>query len=41
MASPDVIGGASRGLNFKQSDDQVIFTLPELKYWSMIVVEFE
>jgi dextranase len=41
MASPDVIGGASRGLNFKQSNDQVIFTLPELKYWSMIVLEYE
>lgn len=41
MASPDIIGGASREINFKQSDDRVVFTLPELKYWSMIVLEYE
>ena len=40
-ASPDIIGGASRELNFIQSGDQAAFTLPELKYWSMIVVEYE
>lgn len=41
MASPDIIGGASREINFKQSGDRVVFTLPELKYWSMIVLEYE
>ncbi len=39
-ASPDNIGGASRSLNFAQSGNTVSFTLPELQYWSMIVVEY-
>jgi dextranase len=40
-ASPDNIGGASRSLNFTQNGNKVSFTLPELKYWSMIVVEYQ
>ncbi len=40
-ASPDMIGGASRILNFEQEEDEVAFTLPELKYWSMVVIEYE
>ncbi|MEJ6979069.1 glycoside hydrolase family 66 protein [Pedobacter sp. P351] len=40
VASPDNIGGASRSVNFTQSGDKVSFTLPELQYWSMIVVEY-
>lgn len=40
-ASPDIIGGASRTLNFEQIDDKVAFTLPELKYWSMVIIEYE
>lgn len=40
LASPDVIGGASRSLNFKQSGNKVSFTLPELQYWDMLVVEY-
>ena len=40
MASPDVIGSASRSLNFDQVGNKVAFTLPELKYWSMVVVEY-
>ncbi|KAA3439890.1 cycloisomaltooligosaccharide glucanotransferase [Rufibacter hautae] len=39
-ASPDNIGGASRSLNFAQNGNSVSFTLPELQYWSMIVVEY-
>jgi len=39
-ASPDILGGASRALNFNQSGSKVSFTLPELQYWSMIVVEY-
>jgi len=39
-ASPDVIGGASRILNFAQTGNKVSFVLPELKYWDMIVVEY-
>lgn len=40
IASPDVAGGISRSLNFKQVGDKVSFTLPELQYWNMLVVEF-
>ncbi len=40
VASPDIIGGASRSINFEQSGSKVVFTLPELKYWSMIVIEY-
>jgi dextranase len=40
MASPDIIGGASRSLNFVQSGNKVSFVLPELKYWDMLVVEY-
>jgi dextranase len=40
MASPDIIGAASRSVNFAQSGNKVSFILPELKYWSMIVVEY-
>lgn len=40
MASPDVIGGASRSLKFVQTGNKVSFVLPELKYWDMLVVEY-
>jgi dextranase len=40
-ASPDMIGGASRSLNFAQEEDKVAFILPELKYWSMLVIEYK
>jgi len=40
VASPDIIGAASRSINFAQSGNKVSFILPELKYWSMIVVEY-
>ena len=40
VASPDLIGGASRSINFTQSGNKVSFILPQLKYWSMIVVEY-
>ncbi len=39
VASPDVLGGAPQQLNFKQEGDYVTFTVPSLKYWTMIVVE--
>jgi len=41
IASPDFIGGTSRDLNFVQNNDTVYFTLPELKYWCMLVLEYE
>ncbi|WP_319590201.1 glycoside hydrolase family 66 protein [uncultured Draconibacterium sp.] len=40
VASPDIIGGASRSLEFSQSGNEVVFTLPELKYWTMVVLEY-
>ena len=40
VASPDIAGGASRAINFAQEGESVSFTLPELKYWTMIVVEY-
>lgn len=38
-ASPDVHGGALQELTFTQENGVVSFTLPSLKYWTMIVVE--
>lgn len=38
-ASPDYHGGAVQELSFTQNGDKLTFTLPALKYWSMIVVE--
>jgi dextranase len=40
MASPNIIGGASRSLNFVQTGNKVSFALPELQYWDMIVIEY-
>jgi len=40
IATPDIIGGASRSLNFAQIGNKVSFTLPELKYWDMVVIEY-
>lgn len=39
VASPDAHAGASLELAFEQKDGAVSFTLPSLKYWTMIVVE--
>lgn len=38
VASPDAHAGASLELAFEQKDGAVSFTLPSLKYWTMIVV---
>lgn len=39
-ATPDRNMGASQELEYSPSGNQVSFTLPFLKYWSMIVVEY-
>ena len=39
VASPDVHGGALQELAFTQENGVVSFTLPSLKYWTMIVAE--
>ena len=41
FASPDINEGASQDISFNQSDDRITFTLPFLKYWDMVVVEYE
>lgn len=40
LASPDIAGGAARTVNFTQTGDKVSFTIPELRYWDMVVVEY-
>jgi dextranase len=39
VASPDCYGGAPQELHFRQQGDYVAFTVPSLKYWTMIVIE--
>lgn len=39
-ATPDHEDGASEVISFTQSGNKVSFTLPFLKYWDMIVVEY-
>ncbi len=39
MASPDINFGIPQLLSFSQSGNTVKFTLPELKYWDMAVIE--
>ncbi|KAA5430056.1 glycoside hydrolase family 66 protein, partial [Bacteroides cellulosilyticus] len=39
VATPDAHAGASQELAFEQKDGAITFTLPSLKYWSMIVIE--
>lgn len=40
-ASPDMNGGVSAELDFTQNGADVEVVLPSLKYWTMIVVEYE
>jgi dextranase len=39
VASPDCYGGAPQQLLFRQEGDYVVFTVPSLKYWTMVVIE--
>jgi dextranase len=39
-ASPDYLGGMPVELNFSQSGSDVKLALPNLKYWTMLVVEY-
>ncbi len=38
-ATPDYHGGAVQELRFTQKDGKVTFTVPNLKYWTMLVIE--
>ena len=40
MASPDINGGVSQAVPFKQSGNTVSFTLSSLQYWDMLVAEY-
>lgn len=40
-ASPDFDFGVARTLEFTQNSDKIKLILPALKYWTMIVVEYE
>lgn len=39
-ASPDAYYGSAVELEFTQKDGQLSFTLPTLKYWDMVVIEY-
>ena len=41
IASPDTDYGASRALAFSQNGTELSITIPSLKYWSMLVLEYE
>lgn len=41
MASPDIEGGALQELNYSAGADKVRLSIPSLKYWDMIVIEYE
>lgn len=40
LASPDVNYGAAQTLYFQQNGNSISLTLPYLKYWDMVVVEY-
>ena len=40
-ASPDFNKGASTEIDFTTTGNQLSFTIPELQYWSMIVIEYQ
>jgi dextranase len=41
MATPDSRNGLPSSIDFEQEGDRVTFTIPDLKYWDMIVLEYE
>lgn len=40
LASPDINGGVAQALDFNQSGSEITITLPSLKYWDMVVIEY-
>jgi len=40
FASPDQEEGSAIELAFTQENGEIIFELPSLEYWSMVVVEY-
>ncbi|NOX88217.1 MAG: T9SS type A sorting domain-containing protein [Calditrichaeota bacterium] len=40
FASPDFNGGSVRNIDFRRSGDSVLFEIPYLKYWDMVVADY-
>ena len=40
LASPDIDGGAHKVLSATYDNGKVTITVPSLKYWDMIVIEY-
>ncbi len=40
FASPDIDGGVAKMLAFTQTGNKITVTLPSLKYWDMVVIEY-
>lgn len=40
VASPDYHGGAVQELAFTQTNGKLSFTVPNIKYWTMVVIEY-
>lgn len=40
IASPDINGGVAQSINFTQSGNEINLTVPSLKYWDMVVLEY-
>ncbi len=41
LASPDFDGGSPDDISFSQDTNVVSFTVPRLKYWDMLVIEYD
>jgi len=41
FASPDTQFGTARNIEFIQNDNKIVFQLSSLKYWDMLVLEYE
>jgi len=40
IASPDINGGVARPVEFEKQGSKIKITLPSLKYWDMVVIEY-
>ena len=40
IASPDINGGVAQSIDFTQSGNEINLTVPSLKYWDMVVLEY-
>jgi len=40
FASPDINGGVAQKVEFSQTGNNVVLTIPSLKYWDLVVIEY-